>query len=183
MKNFQRDLLLFGSIVFWGVGCGSSDSSTGGGAGGAAAGGASASGGGSSGSAGAGASAGTAAVGGNAGTSGNAGSTGGAGAGGAAGAGGSSAAGAGGVSGVLVTSCYKAKDNQCVYYNESNQANVDAQNGLCMSGAGMAGPHCPSMGLVGCCIVVTLGTCYYDATEAAKAMASCPAGKWTTTAP
>lgn len=104
------------------------------------------------------------------------------------GAGGTSAAttGAGGApSGTLITTCYKADKMKCGLFGETNQTQVDAQNSLCTSEGGMPAAHCTSTNLIGCCIVVDIGTCYYEMQAAAMAQASCASfsGKWTTTAP
>ncbi len=95
-----------------------------------------------------------------------------------------SASGTGGGSpGVTIVTCYLPSKQKCSLYAESNQANIDAQNAQCTSDGGTPAPHCTSAGLVGCCLVGTLGSCYYEAQAAQKAKDSCPSfnGMWTTT--
>ena len=88
-------------------------------------------------------------------------------------------------SGVTRVACYKAASKQCTMHGESSQSGIDSQRATCTSGGGTADDHCPAAGLVGCCVIVGLGECSYDAAAASMFKSDCGAGgtQFTTAAP
>ncbi len=81
--------------------------------------------------------------------------------------------------------CYTATKKDCEMHGESSQSGIDSRKTDCTSEGGTPSDHCPSDGLVGCCVIAGLGQCSYDAATASSLQSACGAGggKWQTSAP
>jgi hypothetical protein len=94
-------------------------------------------------------------------------------------------AGGGSTSAATTATCYSAADKNCNIYG--NDSGVASHNSKCTSGGGSVVDHCPSDGLVGCCLTPSSGSgeCFYDATIATPESIACThmGGTWATSAP
>lgn len=121
------------------------------------------------------------------GAAGSAGASGSAGAAGSAGSSGSSGAAgaAGNIPGLLTTTCSTPADKTCAIHGESTQAGIDALKQSCVDDGGTVVEHCPSAGVIGCCLISGVGQCFYDAAVAAQAQPVCTSngGTWATSVP
>jgi hypothetical protein len=86
---------------------------------------------------------------------------------------------------VTAVRCYDAAKKTCDIKGESSASAVDSANASCTAKGGMPVAACPASGLQGCCVIVGLGSCTYDATAVAGLKSACPLGGavWTATAP
>ncbi len=86
---------------------------------------------------------------------------------------------------VSAVRCYNAAKKTCDIKGESTAAAVDAANASCTTNGGTPVAACPASGLQGCCVIVGLGSCTYDAAAVAGLESACPLGGavWTATAP
>lgn len=87
--------------------------------------------------------------------------------------------------GVTRIACMVQSASHCSMKGADSQADIDSEKSDCTDMSGAPEDHCPSDGLIGCCVLAGLGDCYYEAGAAQSAQSACAQTglTWETTAP